>query len=37
VFPSPDDPPLLPEITSDEGVDSFDDDDYLREVPPHHG
>ncbi len=28
---------LLPQITSDEGVDAFDDDHYLRDRPPHHG
>jgi hypothetical protein len=29
--------PLLPDITSDEGTEPFDDEFYLREVPPHHG
>ncbi len=28
---------LLPQITTDEGVDGFDDDHYLRDRPPHHG
>ena len=27
---------LLPDITSDEGVDGFDDRHYLEQVPPHH-
>lgn len=27
---------LLPDITSDEGVDAFDDSHYLEQVPPHH-
>jgi adenosylmethionine-8-amino-7-oxononanoate aminotransferase len=27
---------LLPDITSDEGVDAFDDHHYLQQVPPHH-
>lgn len=27
---------LLPDITSDEGVRSFDDNHYLEQVPPHH-
>ena len=27
---------LLPDITSDEGVDSFDDRHYLEQRPPHH-
>jgi hypothetical protein len=31
------DPDLLPDTTSDEQVDPFEDDDYLDEVPPHHG
>jgi hypothetical protein len=31
------DQPLLPEITSDEGVDPYEDEDYLRKVPPQHG
>jgi hypothetical protein len=30
-------PPLLPDITSDEAVDPLDDEHYLREIPPHHG
>ncbi|MDP4676287.1 MAG: hypothetical protein ACYYNF_02850 [Actinomycetes bacterium] len=32
-----DDKPLLPDITEDEGVEPYEDEDYLREVPPHHG
>ncbi|MGI9196951.1 MAG: hypothetical protein ACR2KE_05765 [Candidatus Nanopelagicales bacterium] len=28
---------LLPDITSDEGVESFDDRHYLEQRPPHHG
>ena len=28
---------LLPEITSDEGVDAYDDRHYLEQRPPHHG
>lgn len=28
---------LLPDITSDEGVDSYDDRHYLEQRPPHHG
>lgn len=28
---------LLPQITTDEGVDGFDDEHYLRDRPPHHG
>ncbi len=27
---------LLPDITSDEGVDPYDDRHYLEQVPPHH-
>ena len=27
---------LLPDITSDEGIDAFDDSHYLEQVPPHH-
>lgn len=28
---------LLPDITSDEGVDAYDDSHYLEARPPHHG
>lgn len=28
---------LLPDITSDEGVDAYDDRHYLEQRPPHHG
>lgn len=28
---------LLPDITSDEGVDAYDDRHYLDQRPPHHG
>lgn len=28
---------LLPDITGDEGVDSYDDRHYLEQRPPHHG
>jgi putrescine aminotransferase len=28
---------LLPDITSDEGVDPYDDRHYLEQRPPHHG
>ena len=28
---------LLPDITEDEGVDSYDDRHYLEQRPPHHG
>lgn len=28
---------LLPEITTDEGVDAYDDRHYLEQRPPHHG
>ena len=42
--PTRDDPPLLPDLTSDErdvgwgdAPEPDDDQRYLREVPPHHG
>jgi putrescine aminotransferase len=28
---------LLPDITTDEGIDAFDDQHYLDQRPPHHG
>ena len=28
---------LLPDITTDEGVDAYDDSHYLEGRPPHHG
>ncbi|MEY3734067.1 MAG: hypothetical protein RL347_1426, partial [Actinomycetota bacterium] len=28
---------LLPDITSDEGVENYDDRHYLEQRPPHHG
>lgn len=36
VAPSPLDVTLLPDITTDEGIDGFDDRHYLEQVPPHY-
>lgn len=35
--PAPPPSGLLPDITTDEGVDAYDDRHYLEQRPPHHG